>query len=52
MRALSHVHDVEERRSALRRSVVAAGLAIAVGACVIGSMLLLIAAPRTGGYAD
>ena len=51
MRALSHVHDVEERRSALRR-IVAGGLAIAVGVCAIGSMLLLGAAPRAGGYAD
>ena len=52
MRALSHVHDVDERRSALRHIAVAGGLAIAVGVCVIGSMLLIVAAPRAGGYAD
>ena len=52
MRALSHVHDVDERRSALGHIAVAGGLAIAVGVCVIGSMLLLVAAPRAGGYAD
>jgi hypothetical protein len=50
MRALSHVHDIEERRSALRHIAAAGGLAIAV--CVIGSMLLLVAAPRAVGYAD
>jgi membrane protein len=49
MRALNHVHDVEEDRSTLRRVVVAVGLAVGVGACVIGAMLLLIVAPRAGG---
>jgi hypothetical protein len=52
MRALSHVRDVDERRSALAHITVAGGLAIAVGVCAIGSMLLLVAAPRAGGYAD
>jgi len=49
MRALNHVHDVEERRSTLRRFLVAVALAIAVGTCVIGAVLLLVAAPRAGG---
>lgn len=49
MRALNHVHDVKEERSTVRRATVAVGLAIGVGACVIGAILLLIVAPRTSG---
>src|SRR5690349_10972569 len=49
MRALNHAHDVEEHRSALRRGLVAVGLAVGVGGCVVGAVLLLIAAPRAGG---
>ncbi|MGZ4301586.1 MAG: hypothetical protein ACXVR9_14650 [Gaiellaceae bacterium] len=52
MRALSQVHDVEEGRSALRRIAVAGRSRDRVGACVIGSILLLVAAPRAGCYAD
>lgn len=49
MRALNHVHDVKEERSTVRRATVAVGLAIGVGACLIGAILLLIVAPRTSG---
>lgn len=49
MRVLNRVHEVEEKRSTLRRVVVAVALAIGVGACVILSVLLLIVAPRAHG---
>jgi membrane protein len=49
MRALNHVHDVEEDRSTLRRCLVAVALAVGVGACVLGAILLLVAAPRVHG---
>jgi YihY family inner membrane protein len=49
MRALNHVHDVEERRPLLHRIGVAIGLAVAVGVCIVGAMLLLVVAPRAGG---
>lgn len=49
MRVLNHVHDVEEDRPPLRRIAVAVGLAVGVGTCVIGAMLLLVVAPRAGG---
>ena len=52
MRALNRVHDVEEDRTFLRRALVAVGLAVAVGLCVVGAVLLLIAAPRAGGVLD
>jgi membrane protein len=49
MRALNHVHDVKEDRSTARRAAVALALAVGVGACVVGAILLLIVAPRTSG---
>ena len=49
MRALNHVHDVEEDRSPLRRGLVAVALALGVGACIVGAMLLLVVAPRANG---
>jgi membrane protein len=49
MRALNHVHDVQEDRSTLRRSLVAVALAVGVGACVLGAILLLVVAPRVHG---
>src|SRR6266480_7751794 len=49
MRALNHVHDVEEQRPFLRRMGVAAALAIGVGVCIVGAMLLLVVAPRAAG---
>jgi len=52
MAALNLVHDIEEKRSTVRRVLVAVGLALGVGACVIGAVLLLVAAPRAGGALD
>ncbi|MFL5917249.1 MAG: YihY/virulence factor BrkB family protein [Gaiellaceae bacterium] len=52
MRALNHVHDVDEDRTFVRRALVAVGLALAVAACIVGSMLLLVAGPRAGGSLD
>src|SRR6266480_2622231 len=49
MRALNHVHDVEEQRRFLRRMGVAAALAIGVCVCIVGAMLLLVVAPRAAG---
>lgn len=49
MRALNRVHDVEEKRSTLRRAAIAVGLAAGVGACVIVSVLLMVIAPRANG---
>jgi membrane protein len=47
MDALNRIHDVEERRSPLRRAVTAAALAAAV--CVVGAALVVTVAPRAGG---
>jgi membrane protein len=49
MNALNRVHDIEERRSLLRRAVTAVLLAICVGVCLVGAVLVLIVAPRVGG---
>jgi membrane protein len=49
MRALNHVHDVKEDRSAKRRALVAVGLAVGVGSCLLAAVLLLIAAPHAHG---
>lgn len=49
MRVLNRVHDVEEKRSTLRRAAIAVGLAAGVGACVIVSVLLMVIAPRANG---
>jgi membrane protein len=49
MDALNRIHEVEESRSLRRRALVAVGLAVAVGACVIGAILVLTVAPRAGG---
>jgi membrane protein len=49
MRVLNRVHDVEEKRSTLRRAAIAVGLAAGVGACVIVAVLLMVIAPRANG---
>jgi membrane protein len=49
MEALNRIHDVEESRSLWRRVLTAAGLAIAVGVCVVSAILVLTVAPRAGG---
>jgi membrane protein len=52
MQALNRIHEVEERRSTLRRIGVAAGLAVAVVACLIASVLVQAVAPSLaeGGF--
>ena len=49
MRAMNRVHDIEERRPFKRRLAVAVLLALCVGLCVIGAVLVLVVAPRAGG---
>ncbi len=49
MHALNRVHDVEEHRPRLHRLATAVGLAVAVGICLVGVALLLIAGPRASG---
>jgi membrane protein len=49
MDALNRIHDVEESRSRLRRVTTAVGLALAVGICVVGAVLVLTVAPRAAG---
>jgi membrane protein len=46
--ALNRIHDVEERRSARRRLLVRVWLAAAVGVCLIGAALVVLAAPKLG----
>ena len=49
MDALNRIHEVEERRSRVRRAVTAVSLAIAVAVCVVGAVLIVTVAPRAGG---
>jgi membrane protein len=53
MQALNRIHEVEERRPKLRRIGVAAGLGVAVVACLIGAVLVQAVAPSvTDGALD
>ena len=45
MQALNRIHEVDERRSKLRRLGVAAGLGVAVVACLIAAVLVQAVAP-------
>ncbi len=49
MQALNEIHDVEEDRSWSRRLLAAAGLAVTIICCVVGSVLIVILGPRPGG---
>jgi membrane protein len=49
MDALNRIHDVEEKRSSLRRAATAVALAVAVAICVVGAILVVTVAPRAGG---
>jgi YihY family inner membrane protein len=50
--SLNRIREVEERRSALRLVLTAVGLALAVGGCVLASVLLVSVLPRAlGGWA-
>src|SRR5436309_4357951 len=46
MDALNRIHDVEEKRSAVRRAVTAVTLAAVTGICCVGSILIVTVAPR------
>jgi membrane protein len=53
MVALNRIHDVEERRSWRRLLALRVGLAVALGACLIGSALVVAVAPTlTSGVLD
>ena len=53
MQALNRIHEVQERRSKLRRILVASGLGIAVVACLIAAVLVQSIAPSlTDGALD
>jgi membrane protein len=53
MQALNRIHEVEESRSKLRRLGVAAGLGVAVVACLIAAVLVQVLAPSvTDGVLD
>jgi membrane protein len=53
MQALNRIHEVEERRSKLRRVGVAAGLGVAVVACLVAAVLVQSVAPSvTDGVLD
>ena len=49
MQALNQIHGVRERRSLTRRALVAGALACSTGLLMIGTLLLLSAAPLIGG---
>jgi len=49
MDALNEIHDVEEKRSSLRRAVTAVTLAAVTGVCFVGSILIVTVAPRAHG---
>ena len=51
MQALNRIHEVAERRSRLRRVVVASGLGIAVGLCLILAILVQSVAPQVANGA-
>lgn len=48
MSALNRIHDVEESRSRRQRIVTAVGLAVAVGICLVGAALVVLALPEAG----
>ena len=49
MEALNRIHEVEEKRSFVRRALTALVLAVVSGVCLVGSILILSAAPRARG---
>jgi membrane protein len=49
MDALNRIHDVQERRSTLRRALTAVALAVLLTVCVVGAALIVTVAPRAGG---
>jgi len=49
MDALNRIHGVAEKRSWQRKLLVAVGLAVAAGSCLLGGVFVLMAAPHAGG---
>jgi membrane protein len=47
--ALNKIHGQEESRPPFRRLATSVGLAVAVAVCLIGSILVVVSAPRLGG---
>jgi membrane protein len=52
MQALNTIHDAEETRSLRHRVVISFALAVALVVCLIGSVLVVVAAPRAAAGAD
>ena len=52
MEALNMIHDVHDPRPWWRRALLAVGLGVGCGVALIGSVLIVTAAPRGGGAAD
>jgi YihY family inner membrane protein len=46
MEALNQIHEVDDRRLWWRRAILSAGLAVAAGTCMVGSVLVVVVAPR------
>lgn len=46
MEALNQIHEMEDTRPWWKRALISAGLAVATGSCLIGSILVLVVAPR------
>ena len=49
--ALNRIHEVQEKRSFVRRAVTMLALAVVTAVCLIGTVLILTVAPRVGGGA-
>jgi membrane protein len=52
MEALNAIHDVHDPRPWWRRALLAVALGIGCGAALVGSILIVTAAPRVGGGMD
>jgi membrane protein len=52
MEALNTIHGVNDRRRWWRRALLAVGLGVGCGAALVGSILVVTAAPKLGGGAD
>jgi membrane protein len=48
--ALNRIHDVEEKRSPVRRVLTVLALALVTAVCLVGGLLILTVAPRVQGH--
>jgi membrane protein len=48
--ALNQIHEQKDSRTWVRRGLVSAALAVAVGGCLVGSFLVVVAAPRAARH--